>query len=121
MGAEATAGLHYKLPELAVAQAGLLLGGCGFTRALGKEVAASANKPKPVGFYSVGPGSTSAHTAVQARLLELEAAAIAPFVLPLHQQGASLRQVTRTLNYFGLRTRRAPSGTCRGWGRLVIF
>ena len=47
-----------------------------------------------------------AHNAEQARLLELEAAAIAPFVLPLRQQGASLRQVTRTLNDFGLKTRR---------------
>jgi DNA invertase Pin-like site-specific DNA recombinase len=46
------------------------------------------------------------HNAQQARQLELEAQAIAPFVLPLREQGASLRQVTRTLNDFGLTTRR---------------
>lgn len=48
----------------------------------------------------------SSHNGAQARLLELEATAIAPFVVPLREQGASMRQVTRTLNDFGLRTRR---------------
>ena len=95
------------MPELGAAQAGLLLAGCGFTHALGKEVAASANKPKPAGVYSVGPKRhLKAHNAVQARLLELEAAAIAAFVLPLRQQGASARQLTLTLNDLELKTRR---------------
>ena len=42
---------------------------------------------------------------MQARLLELEAAAIASFELPLRQQGVSLRQLTRTFNDIGLKTR----------------
>ena len=46
------------------------------------------------------------HNAQQSRLLELEAKAIAPFVLPLREKGASLRQVAQTLNEFGLKTRR---------------
>jgi len=46
------------------------------------------------------------HNAQQSRLLELEAEAIAPFVLPLRGKGASLRQVAQTLNEFGLKTRR---------------
>lgn len=46
------------------------------------------------------------HNAQQKAQLEREAQAIAPFILPLRQQGASLRQVTRTLNDFGLKTRR---------------
>lgn len=47
-----------------------------------------------------------AHNQQQARQLKLEATAIAPFVLPLRQNGDSLREVTRHLNDFGLRTRR---------------
>lgn len=47
-----------------------------------------------------------AHNANQARQLELEAAAIAPFVLLLKGQGSSLRQITQTLNDFGLKTQR---------------
>jgi len=47
-----------------------------------------------------------AHNQEQARQLKLEATAIAPFVLPLRQKGASLRQTTEALNDFGLKTRR---------------
>jgi DNA invertase Pin-like site-specific DNA recombinase len=46
------------------------------------------------------------HNEQQAKQLTLEAAAIAPFVLPLRQKGASLRQTTAALNDFGLKTRR---------------
>jgi hypothetical protein len=47
-----------------------------------------------------------AHNQQQARQLKLEAAAIAPFVLPLRQKGSSLRKTTAALNEFGLKTRR---------------
>lgn len=47
-----------------------------------------------------------AHNQQQARQLKLEAAAIAPFVLPLREKGTSLRKTTATLNEFGLKTRR---------------
>ena len=47
-----------------------------------------------------------AHNQQQARQLKLEAAAIAPFVLPLREKGTSLRKTTAALNEFGLRTRR---------------
>jgi DNA invertase Pin-like site-specific DNA recombinase len=47
-----------------------------------------------------------AHNQQQARQLKLEAAAIAPFVLPLRQNGDSLRKTTAALNEFGLKTRR---------------
>ena len=47
-----------------------------------------------------------AHNQEQAKQLKLEATTIAPFVLPLRQKGASLRQTTEALNDFGLKTRR---------------
>ena len=46
------------------------------------------------------------HNEQHAKQLTLEAAAIAPFVLPLREKGASLRKTTAALNEFGLKTRR---------------
>ncbi len=46
--------------------------------------------------------------------MELEAAAIAPFVLPLRQQGATVRPLTRTLNDIGLKTKKGSKWQLSG-------